>query len=446
MLDLQRLNDDWQTAAVKEAVRRCKAERYYDAFLKRLKLLEFGKMECFQDIFHEAARLHIQQMTTTSDKQVIGAYRVLTSVLIGYQTADAIGYKTWVTELVNSEGADAKKMLYALLTHHELSPAYYMLGWQFVHTRKTLQEAYGSSISCTGSRERGGDCIIAHEHATVTETNCASTGWTFLIEASEPVKVAVGVHVKHRAGVTHRTYMGDGGKPTAMQLDESGNKPEGVNAEFAKLCLGERENPVSAKVREGFEETGSLIQPSRWRLSWLGTGTIGKAWQLFDFSTFLTATDKMTHKQEPFADCEEFESSMWATHEDIMLIEKENHPDFDLDVAAEREHTKAGTHLLSRRIELGARAAGVPWPGSLKSIELPTVTAIEPEAAAPQEKQRRSISAPPKTEKEKLRRKEGEQTRPRDWLATNHPESAINPNTRRAAATTTTPRWQGQPQ
>ena len=306
MLDLQRLNDDWQTAAVKEAVRKCKTERYYDAFFKRLKLLKFGEMECFQDIFHEAARLHIQQMTTTSNKQVTGAYRVLTSVLIGYQTADATGYKTWVTELVNSETADAKKMLYALLTHHELSPAYYMLGWQFVHTRETLQEAYGSTISCTGSHEQGGNCIVAHEHTTVTETNCASTGWTFLIEANEPVKVAVGVHVKRRAGVTHRTYMGDGGKPTAMQLDESGNKPEGISAEFAKLCLGERENPVSAKVREGFEETGSLIQPSRWRLSWLGTGTIGRAWQLFDFSTFLTANDKMTHKQQPFADCEEF--------------------------------------------------------------------------------------------------------------------------------------------
>ena len=77
MLDLQRLNDDWQTAAVKEAVRKCKTERYYDAFFKRLKLLKFGEMECFQDIFHEAARLHIQQMTTTtSNKQVTGAYRV----------------------------------------------------------------------------------------------------------------------------------------------------------------------------------------------------------------------------------------------------------------------------------------------------------------------------------------------------------------------------------
>ena len=57
-LDLQRLNDDWQTAAVKKAARHCKTERYFDAFLKRLKLLEFGKMECFQGIFHDAARLH----------------------------------------------------------------------------------------------------------------------------------------------------------------------------------------------------------------------------------------------------------------------------------------------------------------------------------------------------------------------------------------------------
>ena len=122
-------------------------------------------------------------MTTSDDKQVVGAYRVLTSVLIGYQTADADGYKRWVTEL-NSEGANAKKMLYTLLCQHELSPAYYMLGWQFVHTKKTLQDAYGPAVSCTGSRERDGTCIIAHDHVTVTGPNCASTGWTFLIEAS----------------------------------------------------------------------------------------------------------------------------------------------------------------------------------------------------------------------------------------------------------------------
>ena len=86
-------------------------------------------------------------MTTTDDKQVIGAYRVLTSVLIGYQTADADWVQNVGDRASNSETADAKKMLYALLTHHELSPAYYMLGWQFVHTRKTLQEAYGSAVS-----------------------------------------------------------------------------------------------------------------------------------------------------------------------------------------------------------------------------------------------------------------------------------------------------------
>ena len=120
--------------------------------------------------------------------------------------------------------------------------------------------------------------MLAHAHATITETSCASTGWTFLAEPNKPIKVAVGVHVKHKAGEEHRTWLGGGSKPTAMQVDTSGNRPQGIAKRLAALCLGERENPMSCKVREGLEETGGLIRPCRWSLSWLGTGTITRAW------------------------------------------------------------------------------------------------------------------------------------------------------------------------
>ena len=66
-----------------------------------------------------------------------------------------------------------------------------MLGWQFAHNRRTLQDAYGQAASCTGSKLQKGDCVLAHAHATITETSCASTGWTFLAEPNEPIKVAV---------------------------------------------------------------------------------------------------------------------------------------------------------------------------------------------------------------------------------------------------------------
>ena len=122
--------------------------------------------------------------------------------------------------------------------------------------------------------------------------------------------------------------MGDGGKPTAMQVDTSGNHPQGIAEQFAALCLGERKNPMSCKVREGLEETDGLIRPCRWSLSWLGTGTIGRAWQLMDFSTFLTATDTMALKKHPFEGCKEFETIVWATYEDILCIEAESDPDY----------------------------------------------------------------------------------------------------------------------
>jgi hypothetical protein len=104
--------------------------------LERLRLLQYGEMECFQGIFLEAAKLHIKQMTTTKDTQVISTHRVLTSILIGYQTADAQSYKQWVTRLAVS--TDAKGMLCNLMWQHELAPAYYMLGWQFAHEKKSV--------------------------------------------------------------------------------------------------------------------------------------------------------------------------------------------------------------------------------------------------------------------------------------------------------------------
>ena len=243
-------------------------------------------------------------------------------------------------------------------------------------------------FSCTGGHEHNGDCMLAHVHATITETNCPSTGWAFLATANQPIRVAVGVHVKHKAGVTHRTWMGDGGKPTAMQMNESGKQLHGIDAEFTERCLGERENPMSCKVREGLEETGSLIRPCRWSLSWLRTGTIGKVWQLMEFSTFLTASDTRIYKEQPFSRWQEFESSMWATYEDIIQIEAESHPDFDFGVDVDkRQYPREKVHLLSKRVELGARAAGVAWPGSLARIELPKVQPVEPEPIPTQKKQ-----------------------------------------------------------
>ena len=85
-------------------------------------------MDCFQDIFLEAAQLHIEQITTTADKQVASTFRVLTSILIGYQTTDAKGYKQWVAKLADN-ATDTKTMLYSMMWENESSPTYYMLGW-----------------------------------------------------------------------------------------------------------------------------------------------------------------------------------------------------------------------------------------------------------------------------------------------------------------------------
>ena len=408
-LDLQRVTDDWQYDLVKKTARSVKNNRFLKPFLRRLSLLHYEDMECFDGIFLEAAKQHIQQMTTTEDPQVLSMHRVLTSILIGYQTADAQGYKEWTTALANAE--DSKGMMCDLMWQHEMGPAYYMLGWQFAHNRRTLQDAYGPAASCTGSSLQNGDCILAHEHATITETSCASTGWTFLAQPEQPIKVAVGVHVKRKGGIEYRTWLGDGGKPTAMQTDASGGRQNGVPKQFAALCLGERENPMSCKVREGLEETGGLIRPARWILSWLGTGTIGKAWQLMDFSTFLTATDTMALKTRPFAGCEEFVTSMWATHEDILRIEHESDPDFEFGVESgveSRQHPIASTHLLSKRIELGARAAGIDWPGTLERMRLPTVEAIEPEPIPDQARQRKEDMRGPRSREGKHKRKERE--------------------------------------
>ena len=66
-------------------------------------------------------------------------------------------------------------------------------------------------------------------------------------------------------------------------------------------------------------------------MSWLGTGAIGKVWQLMDFSTYLAITDDMAFKGKFFAGCDEFETSMWATQDDITRIEKESADEFDED-------------------------------------------------------------------------------------------------------------------
>jgi hypothetical protein len=114
-LDLQRIIEDWQYDIVRKEARRVKTtgERCLKPFLERLRLLQYREIECFQGIFLEAAKLHIKQMTTTKDAHVISTHRVLTSILIGYQTDDAQGYKEWVTRLADS--TDAKGMLCKLM-------------------------------------------------------------------------------------------------------------------------------------------------------------------------------------------------------------------------------------------------------------------------------------------------------------------------------------------
>ena len=107
-----------------------------------------------------------------------------------------------------------------------------------------------------------------------------------------------------------------------------------------------------------------------------------------DSSTFLTASDTLAYKKQPFSGCQESESSMWATYEDIIQNEAESHPDFDFGVDRDkRQHPRTEVHLLSKRVELDARAAGVALPGSLERIELPKVQPIEPEPIPPQKKQ-----------------------------------------------------------
>ena len=220
--------------------------------------------------------------------------------------------------------------------------------------------------------------------------------------------MAVGVHVKHKAGVTHRTWMGDGGKTTAMQMDESGKQPHGIDAEFAELCLGERENPMSCKVREGLKETCSLIRPCRWSLSWLGTGTIGKVWQLMDFSTFLTASDTLIYKEQPFSGCQESELSMWATYEDIIQIEAESHPDFAFGVDSDkRQHPQAEVHLLSRRVELGARAAGSHGQARWHASSYQRSNLVNQRPSPPKRSNSSPTSAPRRAEKGKLQRQAG---------------------------------------
>ena len=126
--DHQRVVEDWNNPAVKKTIRVYKSERHLTPFLQRLQLLNYDGMDCFQDIFLDAAKLHFTQLTENTDKQVASAYRVLTSILGGYQTADKKGYTQWVAELGSGKGANAKAMLHAMLTQHGLSSAYYMLG------------------------------------------------------------------------------------------------------------------------------------------------------------------------------------------------------------------------------------------------------------------------------------------------------------------------------
>ena len=110
-----------------------------------------------------------------------------------------------------------------------------------------------------------------------------------------------------------------------------------------------------------------------------------------DFSTFLTAGDSLTYKPDPFSGCQEFETSMWATYEDIVQIEIESANDFGEDslALAVRQFPQAQVHLLSKLIELGAKNARVNWPGSLARTTLPEVEPIEADAAPPQIEQRK---------------------------------------------------------
>ena len=136
--------------------------------------------------------------------------------------------------------------------------------------------------------------------------------------------------------------------------------------------------------------------------------TYDRAWQLMDFSPFLTATDKMALRKQPFEGCKEFETSMVATYEDILCIEAESDPDLSFAEGNARQYPQAENHLLFKRIELGARAAGVEWPGALECIKLPTVKAIELEVIPPR---RSSISR-----MNALRGRGKERTnRERDW-------------------------------
>ena len=107
---------------------------------------------------------------------------MLTSILIGYQTADPGGYKEWAEEF-HKNLKERKAKLYKLLTRDKLSPSYYMLGWQCVCSRGTLQEAYGAGYSCIGNPAQQHKkaknptvCKVNHSHRVITEHNSASTG------------------------------------------------------------------------------------------------------------------------------------------------------------------------------------------------------------------------------------------------------------------------------
>ena len=74
--DHQRIFEDWDNDAVKKAIRAYKSECHLKPFVQRLQLLNYGGMDCFQDIFLDAAKIHITQVTRNADKQVTSAYRL----------------------------------------------------------------------------------------------------------------------------------------------------------------------------------------------------------------------------------------------------------------------------------------------------------------------------------------------------------------------------------
>ena len=106
--------------------------------------------------------------TGCDDPHLLG--QVLNGILAGLQTMQPTLYR--LTADACTDQASTAACIQELMCDDPLSPSYYIMGCQCVHSDAHMREGF-SPMHCAGNDRQNNACNIAHRHISVTEVNYA---------------------------------------------------------------------------------------------------------------------------------------------------------------------------------------------------------------------------------------------------------------------------------